>query len=445
MNTFNQTNSKFIIIVNPEINSEFNPEQLIGELNIGKYFRTEYKFKLNEIPNFDFRGMKVFLSTFLGIESGHIIIKETKSVSFGQNQYFNSIFDLYPNCRLIDVGSLGKEDVSGTILRIYESNKLIFSLRAYYDGTLDEIFDLQEKHFNRGQQQKGSPLDKQETYSRALKIIEAETGISNLADVVLNQYNQFNFNELNLDDKYAKAIRRNLPNVNNQEVSSAWAGRELRAMLPEEKKELFFPTMDELKIRFANIFTELIEDNGYKFLKGHKLLKKKTKETEIMIMFGGVKGSMDISISKRFLAIEKAIQKFFKSNNLGEYSKKLSIYQKVYDTFRGYISFDSYESLATQLYWRVKYFFEKILPHFDSLDEIEKLNEKVNYGKNGSDCFSGYRKHKSKDAPHFENAFVAILSHDQNTESIVDKEVIDYIEGNEEKEKIRKKLKEYGA
>jgi|GEM_PF-6498021 len=231
-----------------------------------------------------------------------------------------------------------------------------------------------------------------------------------------------------IEDIYSKAIRSNFPNLSTEELSSAESGRELRALLQEDRKIELFPNKKELQNILASATLEALFPLVFEHKKTHHQLKRKTKDYEDIIGFYYVRGSIDPTYSRRFLWLEELMSDWAKNNNLDEIKFTLSFYFPLSSKFDHPIYPKSYQSLANQFYDRLKYIKEVLIPEYHQLESIDKLNQKLNYGSSINDNFNGYKRGGEYDTRVLlPNSFVSVLANDPNSDNIIEKEVLKYL------------------
>ena len=414
-----QTICSFIIVTStPKL---VNHKALLKALNFAEFTESPTTARLSDIPKLDYETDPLLTSTYIGRSGDNLIIKENNWVCIPEI-YWETICTFFPGSKIISVDYSYRE-IDGVGLEIRKDNVTQIKIRAY--GQNDILYDLKGHYITEDAQNDGNNIEL--GYARILiqKILFSETNIENFNSIELNLFRQTPFKSLGAFDDYYHVISNHFPTLSDDLVQPAYVARFDRSELEQEYKELKYPTSSELINRFLKIYEELLGQGNFRITRSQNLLKRKTKDFETKIMFSGSKGYLDLSISKRFLFLESMLKRIFKSHDLGIFEKKLVVYVRMQDFFRSEIDYNSYESLATQLYWRTKYFFERILPHFQSLEDLNYLNRFINHGDHTNNCFSGNRVRRKK--PLFENAIIAYKVKDQNADQILEKDVLPYV------------------
>lgn len=238
----------------------------------------------------------------------------------------------------------------------------------------------------------------------------------------------------NINDEISNAVKRHFPNLSKEEISTAEIGRELRALLPESRKIELFPNKKEIQDILCKTAKDALLPYSFQHMIAHNQLKIKTKDYEDVIGFYYSAGVSPI-YTKRYLWLEKLIKKWTKDNGIDVFENyRIYFYKNLSTYFGGGIEGNmslrnSYWYLANQYYERLKLIKDKLIPEFEMLTDLKLVNDKINYGDNETDRFSGLKRfYESDKRVILVNPVVAILCHDENSDNIIEREALQFIE-----------------
>ena len=404
---------------------------LIEELNHSSYQLESKGHYIHDIDELDWNHKKLNSPCYIGHLKNCIYIKNYSSL--GNNIDHETFKNLLEKYTLINIQKL---DLSMSLTIFKNKTKTLQILKSQGSDTFRKIIDDEGIII----QDDNSQLTDEEFQDIVQGILFNLTDNKDTYSVPLDKYVQVDISELLMNHEFQLAFEQNFPNLNNQEVRSAWVGAETRNTLSEELKNLLYPDKKTVKNIIGSTIQKCISPE-FKLLSSGNLKHKKKKYLLEIGQLGYRGGSVELTINVRFLEVEKYLKSIL--NNLSIEYRTLTwkvFYTK--DIFREKIDYISYSSMALKLFWRIKYIQDKFIPKAMKLIEYFDLNQYVNYDLNPASVLGISKKHnhKLRNEAQYENPVIAILAKDENWEHIVKREVLDFIEDELQKELI---LNEY--
>ena len=431
MISFRDRRTIFSILIPTSDYDRSEDKFLIEELNHSIYKLESQKHYLLNLDEFDWNHKKLNSPCYIGYYNRCIYIKNYGSLG---NQLDHETFKTrFQNYTLINIHKL---DLSISFTIYQNSTITLHILKSESTDTFRKVIDQEDKIEQKDKDQ----LTDEQFQTIVQELILDLTGNNDTNNVPLDKYVQVEINELLSNHEFQYAFVQNFPNLTNEEVRSAWVGAETRNTLPEKIKNLLYPDKKTVKNIIGSTIQKCISPEFKLLSSGNLKHKQKTYLLEIGLL-GYRAGSVELTISVRFLEVEKYLKAIL--NNLSIDYRTLT--WKVFctkDVFREKIDYISYSSLALKLFWRIIYIQEKFIPEAKKLTEYNYLNQYVNYDQNPTSVLGISKKynHKLRNGPQYENPVIAILAKDENWEYIVKREVLDFIDDELQKELV---LNEY--
>ena len=340
-----KSNLSFYII--SDVENFTNEIELLKTLRNVDYKTTEIEKNFLDLEDFERPKPHLPISSYIGSFNNTLILKDTGIYS---DTYVEKLTSFFPNkliTRVVFITINGNESTSGGIIQSFLKGELVLHLRKIGINNNDIVYDKNETFIPQEKQSDGIEIEKTFLLTLINNVLEKILGTNSLKNFKITKYDQIRFLEFKEFDKIYRAIERHLPIINDNEISSAQIGRELRSMLNDEKKGLLFPNAKEVNEIIANIFSDLIDDS-FVYLKSKKTFRKKNDDYVARIVIGG-------SNRTGFSII---FDKSFKEQNKNISVTKFMKYEMENELTLG----ESWHNFATQLYYHLKCGFEKYYP-----------------------------------------------------------------------------------
>lgn len=421
-------NSRVTFYIVSEI-EDFDGLKLFERLRSVKYKLKNEKIEFLKIVEQEASGILKPVSSYAGVINNNLIIKD---IGENSENYLRKLTKYFPNkvisC-LVNLRISGDDSVTGGIFKSFINNKLILHVRKVGNSKNDVLMDLDEKYIPKEDQSINKSLDRNEVFQIINKILEQLLQTQTLKDFKLNRFKQVEFLEFEKSDRITEAIRNFLPVIDDRRISSAWVANVLRGMTNEESKEILYPSAKEINQIIANILSSTISDD-FKFLKSRNTFRNKKKEYIDEIIIGGSdRTGFSIIFNKRFLYLEKEvnrIRRLIESEHIDRKSE-ISIrteHEIGYSLRNG----TTWHNFATHLYYHLRYFFKYIYPLFVELEDSSRANFLINHSDRNEISFGREVHYIREKKPMLENCILAIQNNDPKIEQIIKRSVIDKVQ-----------------
>jgi hypothetical protein len=260
-------------------------------------------------------------------------------------------------------------------------------------------------------------------------------------NVPLKKYVKININEILNGHIYHDAFVNNFPNLNDDDICSAWLAADIRNTVSEETRQLLYPDKKTIKRIIGSTIEDCIEPKFKLLSSGNLKHRNKTYVLEIG-QLGSSMGYIELTISVRFKQIEKHLKAVLKNLKIEDYDTHLWKVLYTSFVFREKLDYVSYSSLALNLFWRIVYIQKHFIPKILGLTDYKILNDFVNYEDDFKNVLGLRQKfnHHLRKNPQYENPIIAIFAGDLNWENILQREVLNFINDESQKTSI---FKEY--
>jgi hypothetical protein len=424
---FKQKDNWFNIIV-PEIpDTPIDLNLVVNSVNYASYKFDSRNHYLINLEKFNHKNRKSKVPTYIGIHKKCIYIKDSFPVNGKNLHYQNQLEKLFQNFKLVTIFG-GNDSLS---IRVVQNYEVVLDIMKTVNTDVSRV---QVAKIGGFQPNDGFiSWSDDEFITKMNNLLYSLTGNNSLEEVKLEKYVLANLNELLLNSEYSTSFNKHFPNLNKTQIYSAWVAAEERQLVSDEQKLLLYPSKKDLFRIIGNTIGDCLDLN-LKVLKSGTL-KYKNSQYGIEIYQGGNRaGDIEITMGLKFIEVEKYLKQILKDIGNDIYRTDLFKYFYLKEYFRGIISYDSYNAIATKVYWRVKLIEEEILPKMIKLTKYNNLNVYLNYDLNKNKTLSVKKKYNDKlrKGPQFENPIVAILASDPDWELILKREVIEFVDDKEE-------------
>lgn len=423
-----QSKLQFYII--SDVEAIDNKTNFLSALRKIQFKECEESIKFSDVYQVETNKVRIPPSSYIGFLNNNLIINQ---FIWSSSVYRQLLTEAFPDKLITEVVSIrteGNDTVTGGIIKSYKKGELVTHIRNY--GQNDKHIELLENATSIIPQEfieKQHSLTKDQYFNIIESYLTNILSSESIDDLELEKYDWVRFNDLTKEDKFSSSIKNHLPEINDEEISSAWVGHILRSIVSEEKKAVLFPNTKEIKDVLANIINELLDDS-YKFLKSKWIFRKKSDKFEDEIMIGGSdRTGFNISFSKRFIELEKETNKLIKAVEGNVSKKTIQISFRLENHMYGPLTLGgSWHNFATQAYYFLKYGFDTCVPKLKTLEDIKTLNQFVNHSNHKENSFIGTSNYKVWKKPLIENCVLAILANDLQADEVLEEKFFSIIE-----------------
>jgi hypothetical protein len=432
MITFKNKDLDFLIIIPEKIIGNLDIPELVGTLNFASYDETNITKNILEIENFDYQGKTSNVPTSVGVFKNCIYIKESNRTTGGEKIYQRGLKSIFPKYELIRI----TRDYSSIGISIYNNQLATLSIFKKEENPKCKVWrDLnnlikipidKDKEFN---------CTNKEFETIISKLLFTKIGHDKLENIFLTKYVLVDIEEILYNHKYELIFNKHFPNLSKYPIYPALVKGVERKQLSEEDKVKYFPNHKELQEIIGRTISDITKDKFRIQRSGILIWKEKNHITRIYL--GGSRGDIEMAISLQFTELEKYLKRITKHSGLNDYNTSLKYYISFSRYFRGCINYNSYNTIANKLFWRINLIELEILPLFQLLKDFKSFNELINY-KQDSRFFTGKSSWKpNRTTLNLTKPLVSILAKDENWEGILEKEALIYIDSAEKKDEIK--------